>query len=474
MSHSRHLDFKEKEAAHGAGSAGRGRVVSVLGDVVEMEFDEGLPGINEAVSVERADGTGLLLEAREHVDKRTVKAVSLGFTHGIERGLTVRALGGPLKMPVGDSLRGRVLNIFGEPIDGGPPIEASARKSVHRLSPPLKDVTPGSGMLETGIKTIDLLSPFPKGGKVGLFGGAGVGKTVLLMEFIYKIVKVHSGISVFCGVGERMREGHELWSEMKREGIMENSVLIFGQMCESPGVRFRVPLSALTVSEYFRDEKGKDVLLLVDNIYRFVQAGSEVSVLLGRLPSRVGYQPTLLAEIAEVEERVVSTKGGAITSVQAIYVPADEITDPACESVFPHLDTSVVLSREMSAKGIYPAIDPLASNSKLMGSSDVGARHYAAAEGVREHLARYRELADVIAMLGIDELALADRKIVRRARRLEKFLAQPMFLTESFTGRKGRHVPLERTVHGCEKILSGEMDGIDEDKFFMIGDIDEI
>ncbi len=453
---------------------GDGMVISVQGDVVEMAFEEGLPHINEAITVERSDGSGLILEVREHVDKRTVKAVSLGFTQGLERGLSVRAQGSPLKMPVGDSLRGRVLNIFGEPIDGGPPIAASARVSVHRPSPPLKDLSRASGFLETGIKTIDFLSPFPKGGKVGLFGGAGVGKTVLLMEFIYKIIKVHSGISVFCGVGERMREGHELWSEMKREDILENSILILGQMCESPGIRFGVPLSALTVSEYFRDEQGKDVLLLIDNIYRFVQAGSEISVLLGRLPSRVGYQPTLLAEIAEVEERIVSTKAGTITSVQAVYVPADDITDPACANVFPHLDTSVVLSREMSSKGLYPAIDPLASNSKLMGSPDIDKRHYDAAEAVRSHLARYRELRDVIAMLGIDELSESDRKIVRRARRLENFLTQPLFLTESFTGRKGRHVTVERTVHGCEKILSGEMDDIGEDRFFMIGDIDEI
>jgi F-type H+-transporting ATPase subunit beta len=277
----------------------QGKIISVQGDVVEIEFDHGLPNINDAITVERPDGSGLLLETREHVDKRTVKAVSLGFTQGIERGLTAVSQGSPMKIPLGDSFRGRVLNLFGEPIDGGPPIAASSQKSVHGMSPRLQDLSVTSGILETGIKIIDLLSPFPKGGKVGLFGGAGVGKTVLLMEFIYKIIKVHSGISVFCGMGERMREGHELWSEMKREGILDNSVLILGQMCESPGVRFRVPLSALTVSEYFRDEQGKDVLLLMDNIYRFVQAGSEVSVLLGRLPSRVGYQPTLLAEIAE-------------------------------------------------------------------------------------------------------------------------------------------------------------------------------
>lgn len=452
----------------------KGRIVSVHGDVVEAAFDDGLPHINDALVVKNSKGVELTLEVRDHLDEKTVNAISLGFTHGAERGLPVYSTGGPLKIPVGDSLRGRTLNMFGEPIDGGPPIKASTFRSIHRAPPPLMDLVPASGIIETGIKIIDLLSPFPKGGKVGLFGGAGVGKTVLLMEFIYKIVKVHSGISVFCGVGERMREGHELWSDMKKQGIMDDSVLIFGQMCESPGIRFRVLLSALTVSEYFRDETGKDILLLVDNIYRFVQAGSEVSVLLGRPPSRVGYQPTLLADIAEVEERIVSTKRGSITSVQAIYVPADDITDPACVSVFPHLDTNVVLSREMSAKGLYPAIDPLLSTSKLFGAPDMSRRHCDTAEAVREHIARHRDLMDIIAMLGLDELSPADRLMVKRARRLEKFLTQPFFLTEPFTGRKGRHVALERTIHGCERILSGEMDEVDEDRFFMKGDIDEV
>lgn len=451
----------------------KGKIISVHGDVVEAEFDGGLPEINDALVVKNSKGAEITLEVREHMDERTVSAVSLGFTHGIERGLTVYSSGGPLKIPVGDSLRGRTLNIFGEPIDGGPPVKAASFQSIHRTPPPLVELYPVTGILETGIKMIDLLSPFPKGGKVGLFGGAGVGKTVLLMEFIYKVIRVHHGISVFCGVGERMREGHELWSEMKRQGIMENSVLVMGQMCESPGIRFRVMLSALTVSEYFRDEAGKDVLLLVDNVYRFVQAGSEVSVLLGRWPSRVGYQPTLLADIAEVEERIVSTKSGSITSVQAIYVPADDITDPACASVFPHLDTSAVLSREMASKGLYPAIDPLLSTSKLLGSPEISARHYNTAEAVREHIARYRELTDIIAMLGMDELSPSDRDTVLRARRLEKFLTQPFFLTEAFTGRKGRHVPVEKTIEGCEKILSGEMDEVDEDRLFMIGEIGE-
>jgi F-type H+-transporting ATPase subunit beta len=452
----------------------KGKIVSIRGDVLDVEFEGMLPEINDAVIVKKADGSEVILEVREHIDKKTVSAVSLGFTHGLERGLPVHSRGGPLEIPVGDSLRGRVLNIFAEPIDGGGLVRTSSFEPVHKMSPALRELTPVSGILETGIKIIDLLAPFPKGGKVGLFGGAGVGKTVLLMEFIYKVVKVHSGVSVFCGVGERMREGHELWSEMQRQGLMENSVLVMGQMCESPGIRFRVLLSALTVSEYFRDEEGKDVLLLVDNIYRFVQAGNEVSVLLGRLPSRVGYQPTLLSEIAEAEERIVSTARGTITSVQAVYVPADDITDPACASVFPHLDASVVLSREMTSKGLYPAIDPLLSTSKMLGADEISKEHYNTAEAVKEYIARYRELTDIIAMLGIEGLSPADRKIVMRARKLEKFLTQPFFLTEVFTGRKGRHVPLQKTIHGCGRILSGEMDDVGEDKFFMIGDIDEI
>jgi F-type H+-transporting ATPase subunit beta len=452
----------------------KGKIVSILGDVLDVEFEGMLPEINDAVTVEKADGSEVILEVREHKDKKTVSAVSLGFTHGLERGLPVHSKGGPLEIPVGDSLRGRVLNIFAEAIDGGGLVRTSSFEPVHKMSPVLRELTPVSGILETGIKVIDLLAPFPKGGKVGLFGGAGVGKTVLLMEFIYKVVKVHSGVSVFCGVGERMREGHELWSEMQRQGLMENSVLVMGQMCESPGIRFRVLLSALTVSEYFRDEEGKDVLLLVDNIYRFVQAGNEVSVLLGRLPSRVGYQPTLLSEIAEAEERIVSTARGTITSVQAVYVPADDITDPACASVFPHLDASVVLSREMTSKGLYPAIDPLLSTSKMLGADEISKEHYNTAEAVKEYIARYRELTDIIAMLGLEGLSPADRKIVKRARKLEKFLTQPFFLTEVFTGRKGRHVPLQKTIHGCGRILSGEMDDVGEDKFFMIGDIDGI
>lgn len=451
-----------------------GFIIAIHGDIVEVKFENNLPNINDAFIVKKSDKTNIILEVHEHTSSTTVKAIALGFTEGLKRGMPVISLGGPLLIPVSKDCLGRVFNVFGEPIDGKAFIEKKNLRPIHKLSPLFEEQVAVSGILETGIKIVDLLSPFPKGGKVGLFGGAGVGKTVLLMEFIYKIVKVYSGISIFCGVGERMREGHELWREMQRQGIVDNAILVLGQMCESPGIRFRVPLTAITLAEFFRDEIGSNILFLMDNVYRFVQAGNEVSVLLGRLSSRVGYQPTLLSELAEVEERIVSTKSGTITSVQAIYVPADDITDPAVANVFPHLDTTVVLSREIASKGLYPAIDPLLSTSKLLSPEDVGERHYEISRSVKEHLSRYKELLDIIAMLGIEELSPSDRLIVKRARRLEMFLTQPFFLTEEFTGRKGRHVPLNKTIDGCAKILAGEMDGVPEEVFFMIGDIDEI
>ena len=450
-----------------------GVITAIHGDIVEVGFRERLPGINDALLIEMPDATVLTLEVHQHTSNTSVKAIALGFTQGLKRGMPVVHSGGPLRIPAGKECVGRVFNAFGEPIDDGPPLTDFILSPVHRPPPLLKEQIAVSGILETGIKIIDLLSPFPKGGKVGLFGGAGVGKTVLLMEFIYKVATVYSGISVFCGVGERMREGHELWREMEGRGIMKNALLLFGQMSEAPGIRFRVPLSAITLAEFFRDEMGKDILFLMDNVYRFVQAGNEVSVLLGRLSSRVGYQPTLLAELAEVEERLVSTGKGSITSVQAIYVPADDITDPACAGIFPHLDTTVVLSREIAAKGLYPAIDPLLSTSKFLSPEDVGVRHCDISHKVREHLSRYKELLDIIAMLGIEELSPIDRLIVKRARKLERFLTQPFFLTEEFTGRKGRHVPLEKTLEGCERILSGEMDDMPEEAFFMKGEIGE-
>lgn len=452
----------------------KGVITAIHGDVIEVEFDNGLPNINDSLIIKKPDGTSIILEVHDHINHTTLKAIALGFTQGLKRGMVVLASGGPLHVPVCKEGLGRAFNIFGEPIDGKPPLKDYTLIPVHKRPPVLEEQVTTSGILETGIKIIDLLSPFPKGGKIGLFGGAGVGKTVLLMEFIYKISKGYSGISIFCGVGERMREGHELWKEMHRQGTIDNALLVFGQMCESPGIRFRTPLTAISFAEFFRDETKSDVLFLMDNVYRFVQAGNEVSVLLGRLSSRVGYQPTLLSELAEVEERLVSTKKGAITSVQAIYVPADDITDPAVANVFPHLDTTVVLSREIAAKGLYPAIDPLLSTSKFLSPEDVGERHYEISRKVREHLSRYRELLDIISMLGIEELSQSDRSIVKRARRLERFLTQPFFLTEEFTGRKGRHVPLNNTLEGCEMILSDKFENVPEDAFFMIGDIEEI
>jgi F-type H+-transporting ATPase subunit beta len=451
-----------------------GTITAIHGDIIEIEFRDGLPDINEALIVKKPDKTSIVLEVHEHTSNTKVKAIALGFTQGLKRGMTVEATGEPLRFPAHKDCLGRALNIFGVPIDGEPFLESYTQMPIHRPSPELEEQIYASGILETGIKMIDLLSPFPKGGKIGLFGGAGVGKTILLMEFIYTIAKIYSGISIFCGVGERMREGHELWKEMQRRSIIENAILVFGQMSESPGIRFRTPLAAITLAEFFRDKLGRDVLFLMDNIYRFVQAGNEVSVLLGRLPSRVGYQPTLSAELAEVEERLVSTKNGSITSVQAIYVPADDITDPAVANVFPHLDTTVVLSREIAARGLYPAIDPLLSTSKFLSPEEVGERHYEISDKVREHLSRYKELLDIIAMLGIEELSSEDRVIVKRARRLESFLTQPFFITEEFTGRRGKHVPLSNTLDGCEMILSGNMDEIPEEAFFMIGDIEEI
>jgi F-type H+/Na+-transporting ATPase subunit beta len=452
----------------------QGTIIAIHGDVVEVAFRNGLPNIRDALSVAKTDNAHIILEVHEHINSATIKAIALGFTEGLKRGMKAVPLGGPIFIPVSKECLGRAFNIFGSPIDGMPPLSDASPLPIHKTPSALDEQVPASGILETGIKIIDLLAPFPRGGKVGLFGGAGVGKTVLLMEFIYKIAKVHAGISIFCGVGERMREGHELWREMQRKKIMQNAILVLGQMAESPGIRFRLPLSAITMAEFFRDEMGKDILFLMDNVYRFVQAGNEVSVILGRLSSRVGYQPTLASELAEVEERLVSTKKGSITSVQAIYVPADDLTDPAVANVLPHLDTSVVLSREIAAKGIYPAIDPLSSSSKFMGPEEVGARHYDIASKVKEHLSRYRELLDIIAMLGIEELSQSDRLIVRRARRLERFLTQPFFLTEEFTGRKGRHVPLEKTLKGCELILSGRLDTMPEEAFFMIGDLGEM
>jgi len=447
-----------------------GRIVSIHGDVVDVEFDEDLPYINEALEI-LWDGGRIVLEVHQHLDSSTVRAIAMGFTEGLKRGVPVRRMHSPLKVPVGEATLGRIFDAIGNPVDELGEIRAEEYAPIHKGSPPMTGRTPAKEVYETGIKAVDLLSPFIKGGKVGLFGGAGVGKTVLLMEFIYKAVKVHSGISVFAGIGERIREGHELWQEMVKAGVMYRSVMVFGQMNEAPGARFRAGLSAVTMAEYFCDRMGKDVLFLVDNIFRFVQAGNEVSTLLGRLPSRVGYQPTLTSELAELEERISSTAGASITSVQAIYVPADDITDPACAGVFPHLDTFIVLSREIAGKGLYPAIDPLLSRSKLLEPDTVGKRHYETAFAVKQHIARYKELQDIIAMLGVEELSPQDRLTVYRARKLERFLTQPFFMTEKFTGVQGVNVPLRETLTGCERIISGEVDSVSEESFFMIGEL---
>lgn len=445
-----------------------GRVVSIRGEVVDVDFDEELPQINEALEVLR-EGGRLVLEVHQHLNSSTVRTIAMGFTEGMKRGTPVRRMNSPLKVPVGEATLGRIFDAMGNPVDELGKVAAAELSPIHKISPPMTSLAPAKEVYETGIKAVDLLAPFIKGGKVGIFGGAGVGKTVLLMEFIYKAVKVHSGISVFAGVGERIREGHELWQEMVKAEVMDRSVMVFGQMNEAPGARFRAGLSAITMAEYFRDRMDKDVLFLVDNIFRFVQAGNEVSTLLGRLPSRVGYQPTLTSELAELEERITSTAGSSITSVQAIYVPADDITDPACAGVFPHLDTFIVLSREIAGKGLYPAIDPLLSRSKLLEPDTVGKRHYDVALNVKQHLARYKELQDIIAMLGIEELSPTDRLTVYRARKLERFLTQPFFLTEKFTGVQGVNVALTETLDGCERIMSGEMDDVSEESFFMTG-----
>ncbi len=446
-----------------------GKIVAIEGSVMDAVFSEDdRPFLNEALLVDTGERR-ILFEAHQYINRETVRSISLGKTQGLRRGMEVRRTGRFVEVPVGEPMLGRVVNLLGEPMDGKGMIVSDLKFPIHRESPTLQSQIVQPEVYETGIKVIDLLSPFIRGGKVGLFGGAGVGKTVLLMEFIYKAVKVYAGVSVFAGVGERIREGHELYEEMKRTGVIDHTVIVLGQMNEPPGVRFRVSMTALSISEYFRDIKGRDVLLLMDNIFRFVQAGSEVSALLGRVPSRSGYQPTMFSEISEIEERITSTESGSITSVQAVYVPADDITDPAITAIMPHLDTVVILSRNIASKGLYPAVDPLRSRSKLLSPELVGVEHYEVARKVKETLSRYNELQDIIAMLGIDELTPEDRLLVSRARKLERFLTQPFFLTEPFTGKPGRHVALRDTIRGCRNILEGKYDDVDERKFYMIG-----
>jgi len=454
-----------------------GRVLQVTGPVVDVQFEPGqLPDLDNALVVE-GDAPDrpvhLVVEAAQHLGNNTVRCIAMDSTDGLQRGMPVRSTGGPITVPVGRETLGRMFNVLGEAIDGQPVPAAKERWPIHRPAPSVADVKPATTVLETGIKVIDLLAPYPRGGKIGLFGGAGVGKTVLIMELIRNIATEHGGFSVFAGVGERTREGNQLWREMQESGVIDKTALVFGQMNEPPGARLRVALTALTIAEYFRDVEGQDVLLFIDNIFRFVQAGSEVSALLGRMPSAVGYQPTLATEMGELQERIVTTKNGSITSIQAIYVPADDYTDPAPATTFTHLDATTNLERSIAERGIYPAVDPLASTSRILSPHILGEEHYRVARGVQEVLQRYKELQDVIAILGMDELADEDKLTVSRARKIERFLSQPMFVAEAFTGQPGRYVPVNETVRGFKDILEGKHDNLPEQAFYMVGTIDE-
>ncbi len=454
----------------------RGRIVQIIGPVVDVAFPPGgLPALYNAVHVPRPGGEGgvLTLEVAQHLGDNVVRCVAMASTDGLVRGMEALDTGRPISVPVGRGVLGRMFNVLGDPIDGLGDVEASDRWEIHRPAPDVADVTPATVMLETGIKVIDLLEPYPKGGKVGLFGGAGVGKTVIIMELIHNIAMKHGGFSVFAGVGERTREGNELYHELKEGGVLDKTVLVFGQMNEPPGARLRVGLAGLTVAEYFREVEGQDLLIFIDNIFRFTQAGSEVSALLGRMPSAVGYQPTLATEMGNLQERITTTRRGSITSVQAIYVPADDYTDPAPVTTFAHLDATTRLERAIAEKGIYPAVDPLASTSRILDPSVVGDEHYLVARGVQQVLQRYKELQDIIAILGMDELSEADKLTVSRARKIERFLSQPFHVAEAFTGRPGRFVPVKETVRGFKEILEGRHDALPEEAFYMVGTIDE-
>ena len=450
-----------------------GTIVEIKGPVIDARFEKGkLPRVNDALRIEREEGD-LVLEVAQHLGDDVVRAIAMDSTDGLARGCEVIATGGPITVPVGPETLGRLLNVFGDPIDELPPPETKKRYSIHRRAPTLLDQDTETEVFETGIKSIDLIAPFPKGGKIGLFGGAGVGKTVLVMELIRSIAYEHQGYSVFAGVGERTREGNDLYLKLKEADVLKNTALVYGQMNEPPGARFRVGLTGITLAEYFRDEEGKDVLLFIDNIFRFAQAGSEVSALLGRMPSEVGYQPTLATEMGELQERITSTKKGSITSVQAIYVPADDLTDPAPATVFSHLDAAITLSREIVEKGIYPAVDPLQSNSTMLDPNVISPEHYRVAQKTLQVLQRYEDLRDIIAIMGMDELSEEDQLIVRRARKVQRFMSQPMYVAEHFTGRPGAYVKLEDTIKGFAMIVDGELDEIPEQAFYMIGTIDE-
>lgn len=451
-----------------------GKIIQVSGSVVDVRFPQGgLPRIREALSVE-VDGARRVMEVAQHLSSDTVRCIMLSGSEGLARGMDVTGEGSGLRVPAGKCTLGRLFNVFGDVIDDGAPIGADEpRRSIHRKPPAFAEQNPGVEILETGIKVIDLLEPYPRGGKIGLFGGAGVGKTVLIQELIHNIAVEHGGYSIFTGVGERSREGNDLWNEMHESGVIDKTALVFGQMNEAPGVRMRVALTGLTMAEYFRDEEQRDVLLFIDNIFRFVQAGSEVSTLLGRMPSAVGYQPTLAEEMGALQERIASTSNGSVTSVQAVYVPADDLTDPAPATTFTHLDATTVLSRKIAEQGLYPAVDPLASSSRILEASIVGQAHYETARRVQEMLQKYKELQDIIAILGMDELSEDDKLTVARARKIQRFLSQPTHVAEKFTGIPGVYVPLTETLRGFQSILSGDMDAYPEAAFYNVGTIDE-
>jgi len=452
-----------------------GKVVQVIGPVLDVEFEpEQLPELYNAVTV-KVDSGQLVAEVEQHIGRNQIRAVAMSSTDGVVRGMDVLDTGQPITVPVGKPALGRILNVIGEPVDEGAPIPADAERwPIHRGSPAFVDLEPKTQVFETGIKVIDLIAPFVKGGKIGLFGGAGVGKTVVIQELINNVAKAHGGKSVFCGVGERTREGNDLYLEFREAGILENVALIYGQMNEPPGARLRVGLSGLTVAEYFRDVEGQDVLVFIDNIFRFTQAGSEVSALLGRMPSAVGYQPTLATEMGELQERITSTKKGSITSVQAIYVPADDLTDPAPATAFSHLDATVVLDRAIVELGIYPAVNPLSSSSRIQDAQYLGERHYKVAVEVQRILQRYKDLQDIIAILGMDELSEEDKLLVGRARRVQRFLSQPFFVASQFTGLEGKYVKLEDTIASFERVVSGEFDQLPEQAFYMQGGIEDV
>ena len=450
-----------------------GKIIKIIGSVIDVKFEGELPSLYNALEVEHNDKT-IVLEVMQHLGDHRVRCISMESTDGLKRGMDAVDTGAPISVPVGDEVLGRMVNVLGKPIDENEDIESKERWSIHREPPALTDHLAQPEVLETGIKAIDLLCPFPRGGKIGLFGGAGVGKTVLIMELINSISQEHGGHSVFAGVGERTREGNDLYYEMKESGVLDNTALVFGQMNEPPGVRMRVGLTGLTMAEYFRDEKRQDVLLFIDNIFRFVQAGSEVSALLGRTPSAVGYQPTLATEIGTLQERITSTKSGSITSVQAVYVPADDFTDPATATTFAHLDAVIVLSRSIVEQGIYPAIDPLNSSSRILDPETVGADHYRISRAVQSILQRYNDLQDIVAILGIDELSEQDKQVVNRARKVQRFLSQPFYVAEKFTSISGRYVPVDETVRGFREIIEGKHDDIPESYFLNVGTIDEV